>query len=188
MATSGSKAAAGSVGTVETQFLDLPTPLTLDCGRTLHPVQIAYETYGSQVPAKENVILVCHALSGDAYAAGWSDSAVRRYARDAGHLLGRLNQLVRCDCTTRSHVKVANLHRDIDDLESRIARLAEEDRVAAERPGIDGVDVMAHLGIAPCRAVGEALGFLLDIKRVEGDRPRDELLARLDTWWTAREG
>ena len=73
------------------------------------------------------------------YADGWSDSAVRRYARDAGHLLGQLNALVRSDCTTRSQIKLANLHRDIDDLEARIAQLAEEDRLAAERPGIDGV-------------------------------------------------
>ena len=72
MATSGSKAAAGSVGTVETQFLDLPTPLRLDCGRTLHPVRIAYETYGTLSPARDNVILVCHALSGDAHAAGFA--------------------------------------------------------------------------------------------------------------------
>src|SRR5476651_1106094 len=82
MATSGSKAAAGSVGTVETQFLDLPTPLTLDCGRTLHPVRIAYETYGTLSPARDNVILVCHALSGDAHAAGYALSPPPESARD----------------------------------------------------------------------------------------------------------
>jgi poly(A) polymerase len=121
------------------------------------------------------------------YAEGWSDTAVRRYARDAGHLLGRLNQLVRSDCTTRSAVKHANLQRDIDDLEQRIAQLAEEDRRAAERPGIDGVEVMAHLGVPPGRVVGEALGFLLALKRTEGDLPREELLARLDAWWAQRD-
>lgn len=120
------------------------------------------------------------------YGDGWSDSAVRRYARDAGHLLGRLNQLVRCDCTTRSQIKVAHLHRDIDDLEARVAKLAEQERIAAERPGIDGVAVMAHLGIGPCRAIGEALQYLLAIKRDEGDLAHDELLARLDAWWAAR--
>ena len=82
MATSGSKAAAGSVGTVETQFLDLPTPLTLDCGRTLHPVRIAYETYGTLSPARDNVILVCHALSGDAHAAGYAKMPPPESARD----------------------------------------------------------------------------------------------------------
>ena len=65
-----SKTAAGSAGTVETLFLDLPKPLRLDCGRELHPVRIAYETYGTLSAARDNVILVCHALSGDAHAAG----------------------------------------------------------------------------------------------------------------------
>jgi homoserine O-acetyltransferase len=64
------KAAAGSVGVVETRFLDLPTPLRLDCGRELHPLRVAYETYGTLSPSRDNVILVCHALSGDAHAAG----------------------------------------------------------------------------------------------------------------------
>src|SRR5436189_3477680 len=75
-------AAAGSVGTVETQFLDLPAPLPLDCGRALHPVRIAYETYGTLSPARDNVILVCHALSGDAHAAGYSSAPVEAGTRD----------------------------------------------------------------------------------------------------------
>lgn len=62
----------GSVGTTRTQYIDLPQPLPLDCGRALWPVRIAYETYGHLTPARDNVILVCHALSGDAHAAGWS--------------------------------------------------------------------------------------------------------------------
>jgi homoserine O-acetyltransferase len=72
MRTPTRKAARGSVGTVDTQFLDLPNPLALDCGRVLHPVRIAYETYGTLSPARDNVILVCHALSGDAHAAGFA--------------------------------------------------------------------------------------------------------------------
>ena len=68
MALSG--VAAGSVGSVETRYLDLPEPVRLDCGRDLHPIRIAYETYGTLSPARDNVILVCHALSGDAHAAG----------------------------------------------------------------------------------------------------------------------
>ncbi|HEY3126682.1 MAG TPA: homoserine O-acetyltransferase, partial [Candidatus Limnocylindria bacterium] len=63
----------GSVGVVRTRFIDLPEPLPLDSGATLSPVRIAYETYGTLAPAKDNVVLVCHALSGDAHAAGWSD-------------------------------------------------------------------------------------------------------------------
>src|ERR1700742_1923863 len=73
---------AGSVGTVETAYLDLPAPVPLDCGRALHPVRIAYETYGTLAPARDNVILVCHALSGDAHAAGYSEAAARRSTRD----------------------------------------------------------------------------------------------------------
>src|SRR5438105_2499985 len=65
----------GSVGTVETRYLDLPNPVPLDCGRELHPVRVAYETYGELSPARDNVILVCHALSGDAHAAGLSRDA-----------------------------------------------------------------------------------------------------------------
>ena len=119
------------------------------------------------------------------YASGWSDAAVRRYARDAGPLLGRLNQLVRSDCTTRNLQKEADLHRQIDDLERRIAELAEVERKAAERPQIDGEAVMAHLGVAPGPDVGRALRWLLELKRTEGELPPDELLARLDEWWAA---
>ena len=82
MTTPASRTAAGSVGTVETQFLDLPRPLPLDCGRELHPVRIAYETYGTLSPARDNVILVCHALSGDAHAAGFTTTAVAASTRD----------------------------------------------------------------------------------------------------------
>jgi homoserine O-acetyltransferase len=82
MAIPAPKAAAGSVGTVETQFLDLPKPLALECGRQLHPVRIAYETYGTLSPARDNVILVCHALSGDAHAAGFAKTPPPESTRD----------------------------------------------------------------------------------------------------------
>jgi homoserine O-acetyltransferase len=77
-----SKTAAGSVGVVETRFLDLPDPLQLDCGQRLHPIRIAYETYGTLSPARDNVILVCHALSGDAHAAGVAKTPPPESARD----------------------------------------------------------------------------------------------------------
>src|SRR5690349_24584513 len=73
---------AGSVGTVETQYLDLPEPVRLDCGRDLHPVRVAYETYGVLSPERDNVILVCHALSGDAHAAGVSRTPPEESTRD----------------------------------------------------------------------------------------------------------
>jgi homoserine O-acetyltransferase/O-succinyltransferase len=82
MATSGPKLAPGSVGTVETQFLDLPNPVRLDCGKDLHPIRIAYETYGTLTPARDNVVLVCHALSGDAHAAGVAKTPPVESTRD----------------------------------------------------------------------------------------------------------
>ncbi|HZR26974.1 MAG TPA: homoserine O-acetyltransferase [Vicinamibacterales bacterium] len=77
-----SKGAAGSVGFAETQYIDLPRPIALDCGRELHPVRVAYETYGTLSAARDNVILVCHALSGDAHAAGFSRTAPAAGTRD----------------------------------------------------------------------------------------------------------
>src|SRR6185436_3496106 len=82
MTTPGPNTAAGSVGTVDTQYLDLPQPLALDCGRVLHPIRIAYETYGALSAARDNVILVCHALSGDAHAAGYSRTPAGESTRD----------------------------------------------------------------------------------------------------------
>ena len=77
-----SAGAAGSVGTVETQYLDLPEPVPLDCGQDLYPVRVAYETYGSLSPRRDNVILVCHALSGDAHAAGFAKAPTEASTRD----------------------------------------------------------------------------------------------------------
>ena len=117
------------------------------------------------------------------YSDGWSDAAVRRYAREAGPLLGRLNALVRADCTTRNRHKLEELQRSIDELESRIADLAQQERRAAERPQIDGKAVMEHLGIGPGSHVGDILGWLLELKRSEGVLGDDEIFARLDEWW-----
>jgi homoserine O-acetyltransferase len=96
MATRATKTAAGSVGTVDTQFVDLPEPLALDCGRALYPLRIAYETYGTLAQDRDNVVLVCHALSGDAHAAGFARAPAgtstrdgfRAEERDAGRGLG----------------------------------------------------------------------------------------------------
>jgi homoserine O-acetyltransferase len=82
MAAPKSNPEAGSVGAVETRLVDLPEPLPLDCGRELSAVRIAYETYGTLSPARDNVILVCHALSGDAHAAGYSDAPAAAATRD----------------------------------------------------------------------------------------------------------
>jgi homoserine O-acetyltransferase len=82
MAQPASTLAAGSAGVVETKYLDLPEPVRLDCGRDLHPVRVAYETYGSLSPARDNVLLVCHALSGDAHAAGLAKTPPEEGTRD----------------------------------------------------------------------------------------------------------
>ena len=116
------------------------------------------------------------------YTDGWSDSAVRRYAREAGPLLGSLNHLIRCDCTTRNAKKLAGIQAAMDDLERRIAELAEADRRAAERPDMDGNAVMEYLGIEPGPAVGQAVKMLLEAKRNEGELDRGELERRLDEW------
>jgi len=117
------------------------------------------------------------------YAAGWSDSAVRRYARDAGHLLGLLNELVRSDCTTRNQRKRLELHHHVDSLEERILELAASDRRKAERPLIDGQAVMDRFDVGPGPMVGKALKFLLELKRSEPELDVEATEARLDTWW-----
>ena len=117
------------------------------------------------------------------YGDGWSDAAVRRYAREAGHLLGELNDLVRSDCTTRNRSKEARLHRLIDELEERIVELARAEAAAAERPQIDGKAVMERFGVDGGPLIGQALAHLLEIKRTEGELETDELYERLDRWW-----
>ena len=116
------------------------------------------------------------------YRMGWSDSAVRRYARDAGPLLDRLNRLVRSDCTTRNRRKAADLAAAYDELEQRIARLAEEEELAAIRPDLDGREVMELLGVPPGPVVGRALDFLLELRLEEGPLDHDEAVARLRAW------
>ncbi len=120
------------------------------------------------------------------YADGWSDAAVRRYARDAGHLLGHLNELVRSDCTTRNKAKAARLQSQIDELEQRILDLAKSDAAAAERPEMDGQAIMEHLDMPPGPLVGKAVAHLLEIKRTEGELGDEAIRDRLDAWWAAQ--
>jgi poly(A) polymerase len=118
---------------------------------------------------------------------GWSDAAVRRYVRDAGPLLDRLNHLVRADCTTQNRAKAQALAALQDDLEVRIARLAEEENLAAMRPPLDGQEVMDRLGIPPGPVVGEALRFLMEQRLERGPIDEDEASTLLDEWWASRE-
>ncbi|MFI5043456.1 MAG: CCA tRNA nucleotidyltransferase [Acidimicrobiales bacterium] len=120
------------------------------------------------------------------YEMGWSDSAVRRFVRDAGDLLPELLWLTRADCTTRNKRKAEALDRRIDDLEAQIAELREREELAAIRPDLDGGEIMTHLGITPGPVVGEALAHLLEIRLDEGPLDHDEALRRLDDWWATR--
>jgi len=116
------------------------------------------------------------------YRLGWNDSAVRRYVRDAGPYLGRLNRLVRADCTTRNAAKAKRLAERMDGLEARIAELAEREEIARIRPELDGNKVMEHLGLPPGPEVGKALAFLLELRLDEGEIGEEEALKRLDAW------
>jgi poly(A) polymerase len=118
------------------------------------------------------------------YQMGWTDSAVRRYVRDGGPLLGELNVLTRCDCTTRNERKAAELSKRMDELEERIAELAELEELASIRPELDGKQVMELLGAGPGPLIGKALAFLLEIRLDEGMLGDDEIRHRLDEWRT----
>jgi poly(A) polymerase len=116
----------------------------------------------------------------------WTDSAVRRYVRDAGDQVERLHILTRADCTTRSQRKADRLRRTYDDLEARIARLSEQEELASIRPDLDGNQIMEVLGIPPGREVGAAYNFLLERRLDHGPASYDEASAALLEWWAAR--
>jgi poly(A) polymerase len=117
------------------------------------------------------------------YKMGWSDKAVRRYVRDAGPLLEELNELTRCDCTTRNARKAAILAERMDELEVRIDELRESEDLNRLRPALDGVAVMELLGIRPGPLVGRALDFLMEIRLDEGEISVAEARVRLLEWW-----
>jgi poly(A) polymerase len=116
------------------------------------------------------------------YRMGWTDSAVRRYVRDAGPLLAELNELTRCDCTTRNAKKAAALARRMDELEARIATLNEQEELAKIKPPLDGRQIMEFLGVAPGPIVGEARQFLLDQRLDEGPMSEEDAYRRLAEW------
>ncbi|MBI1377961.1 MAG: CCA tRNA nucleotidyltransferase [Frankiales bacterium] len=118
----------------------------------------------------------------------WTDSAVRRYVRDAGDLLPRLHKLTRADCTTRNRRKAERLARTYDELEERIARLSEQEELAAIRPALDGNRIMAVLGIPPGRDVGAAYSMLLELRLDRGPMSEEDAEAALLAWWAERGG
>ncbi len=118
----------------------------------------------------------------------WTDSAVRRYVRDAGDQLERLHILTRADCTTRNQRKADRLRRTYDDLEERIARLSEAEELASIRPDLDGNQIMEILGIGPGREVGEAYRFLLELRLDNGPMSEDAATQALLDWSATRTG
>jgi poly(A) polymerase len=118
----------------------------------------------------------------------WTDSAVRRYVRDAGPLLDRLHKLTRSDCTTRNKRKASALSRAYDGLEERIAQLQEQEELDAIRPDLDGNQIMEILGVRPGPAVGQAYKHLLELRLENGPMEYDAAVAALKEWWAEQEG
>ncbi|WP_327310840.1 CCA tRNA nucleotidyltransferase [Streptomyces sp. NBC_01243] len=116
----------------------------------------------------------------------WTDSAVRRYVRDAGPLLERLHKLTRSDCTTRNKRKAAALSRTYDGLEERIAQLQEQEELDAIRPDLDGNEIMKTLGVGPGPVIGKAYAFLLELRLEHGPMGHDAAVEKLKEWWAAQ--
>ncbi|HKJ55195.1 MAG TPA: CCA tRNA nucleotidyltransferase [Nitriliruptoraceae bacterium] len=119
------------------------------------------------------------------YKMGWTDAAVRRYVRDAGDLLQRLNILTRADVTTGNARRARAIQDRMDDLEARIVVLQAEEELAAMRPPIDGNQVMAHTGMAPGPLVGQAWEWLLELRLEAGPVAEPDAYRALDVWWAA---
>lgn len=113
---------------------------------------------------------------------GWTDSAVRRYVRDAGHLLEDLNQLVRCDVTTANPARARAIQRRIDELEERIEDLKQREEIAKLRPPIDGNEVMAYLGIEPGPTIGQIMRMLTEYRIEHGPYTKEEAYRLVREW------
>jgi poly(A) polymerase len=118
----------------------------------------------------------------------WTDAAVRRYVHDAGDQLERLHKLTRSDCTTRNRRRAERLSAAYDDLEERIAALAEQEELRAIRPDLDGGEIMELLGLEPGPLVGQAYRHLLAVRMERGPLPHDEAVAELRAWYRTQLG
>ncbi|MFJ4899260.1 CCA tRNA nucleotidyltransferase [Streptomyces sp. NPDC088727] len=117
----------------------------------------------------------------------WTDSAVRRYVRDAGPLLERLHKLTRSDCTTRNKRKASALSRTYDALEERIAQLQDKEELDAIRPDLDGNEIMQILNVGPGPVIGKAYAFLLELRLENGPMEHGEAVAELKKWWESQD-
>jgi poly(A) polymerase len=141
--------------------------------------------YPNEIIESVTALIALH-LRFHTYRMGWTDKAVRRYVRDAGPLLDELNHLVRCDCTTRNQAKARALSKRMDELERRIAELAEQEELSSIRPPLDGHRVMELLGVGPGPVVGEALNMLLEARLDEGPISEEEAVRLLRAWAAER--
>jgi poly(A) polymerase len=142
--------------------------------------------FSNEVIDEVELLIALH-LRFHGYGAGeWTDSAVRRYVRDAGELLTHLHVLTRADCTTRNQRKAERLAATYDELEARIEKLAAEEELAAIRPDLDGAEVMQLLNLKPSREVGAALDFLLELRLEKGPLGKERATEELLNWWKAR--
>ncbi len=117
----------------------------------------------------------------------WTDSAVRRYIRDAEHQLIHLHVLTRADCTTRNQRKAESLARTYDSLEERILKLMAEEELEKIRPDLDGLEIMEILGISPSPVVGQAYQYLLDLRMERGPLGAEVAKAELLNWWSQNQ-
>ena len=138
--------------------------------------------FSNEMVAQISQLVYLH-LRFHTYDMGWSDSAVRRFVRDAGELLPELLALTRADCTTRNQRKADALNRRIDDLELRIAQLGEQEELKSIRPDLNGREVMDHLGLTQGEVVGKALSYLLELRLERGPVSEEQAVADLDAWW-----
>ena len=140
---------------------------------------------GNTVEAVETLIALHLRFHG--YGDGdWSDSAVRRYVRDAGELLTHLHVLTRADCTTRNKAKAARLAATYESLEARIAVLMEQEELSKIRPDLDGAQVMQLLNLKPSREVGQAMDFLLELRLEQGPIGEEAATKALLEWWAKK--
>ena len=156
-------------------------------GAKMASKRLAELRFGKEVIADVSRLIELH-LRFHGYSDGeWTDSAVRRYVKDAGPLLTRLHALTRADCTTRNPRKAARLAASYDALEARIAVLREQEELDKIRPELDGKEIMALLGLKPGPLVGKAWNFLLELRLEEGELGRERVTAEL-LRWAEREG
>jgi len=139
--------------------------------------------FSNEIVADVSALVFLH-LRFHGYGTGeWTDSAVRRYIRDAEHQLTHLHVLTRADCTTRNQRKAESLAKTYDSLEERIDKLMAEEELNKIRPDLDGVEIMEILGIQPSPIVGRAYKYLLDLRMDRGPLGADVAKSELLDWW-----